>query len=122
MNMPTTITAASKSPEPDAFAKARKALAELKAAESFWETFEGNPNPPGEDMDITAVVGDAIYSAVFEKRIDLLLAPATCPADVHEKLVEIRIGGLGNGHAYWDDVMMRLEADAAELATKGAAA
>ncbi len=83
MNIATTPIASSKSHDPQAFAKARKALAELKAAETFWETFEGNPNPPGEDMDVTAAIGDAIYSAVFDKRIDLLLAPATSPADVH---------------------------------------
>ncbi|OWQ95104.1 hypothetical protein [Sphingopyxis witflariensis] len=112
----------SKSPPAEAFETARECLAELKAAETFWETFEGNPNPPGQDIDVTQIIADAIYGATYDRRVELLLTPATTPAELHEKIVEIRLGGMAGGHDCWDAVMARLEADAAALAAIGGAA
>lgn len=120
MNNPTTLPPVRKSPTP--FAKARAELAEIKAGETFWETFEGNPNPAGEDMDVTQAIADAIYSHAYDKRVALLLIPATSAAELFEKFVEIRIGGLGDCHSCWSDVIAQLEADAGALAMKEATA
>lgn len=98
------------------FAKARAELAEIKAGETFWNTFEGNPNPPGEDMDVTSAIGDAIYAAVYDKREALLRTPASNAAELYEKFVEIKIADLNEGHSCWPDVMAQLEADAETLA------
>lgn len=107
---------------PATFAEVRAQLAEIKAGETFWDSFEGNPNPPGEDMDVTQAIADAIYSHVYDKRVALLLIPATSAAELFEKFVEIRIGGLGDCHTCWPEVMAQLEADAAALAMKEATA
>lgn len=120
MSAPATFAGARKSPTP--FATARAELAEIKAGETFWESFEGNPNPPGEDMDVTQAISDAIYSHAYDKRVALLLTPASSAAELFEKFVEIRIGGLGDCHTEWPEIMAQLEADAEALAMKEVAA
>ena len=103
-------------PRQSDFEIARNNLAKFKAAEVFWDTYEGNPNPPGEDIDVTEAISDAISERIFETRLTLLLTPTSDAAELHEKLVEIRIGGLTDGHDCWVDVMKRIEADAKLMA------
>lgn len=114
----TTIAAASK--WPSLFAKASSELATLKAAEDFMGALADGPNSPGPDL--AGVIGDAVYCAVYEKRVELLLLPVESAAQLFEKFVEIRVGGICEGHNCWNEVMARLLADTEALAMKEAAA
>lgn len=114
----TTPAAASKSST--LFAKTRAELAALKAAEDFWGRLADSPHSPSPD--IAGAIGDAVYSAVYEKRVELLLHPVERAAELFEKFVEMRVGGICEGHNCWEDVMARLLADAEALAMKEAEA